>query len=189
MYFFLFVLILVLVFIIAVGFVMLIRRCSVREATASCVKFVKEIFDTLFAPEPPPKYYYPIIAGYDGYRILPQMVENEFSAVCDDFLSCVCVNFSVHDDVVVYCFEILRKPHFLTDAELETMIQKQSEAVAIKTMRRYDTYLPAEPLTYIELFPTKLYVAFARTKEGIRLLDGRKMQRQHRKVKAAYRCH
>ncbi len=170
------------VFISSVISVMFVKKCSAKDATIVCRNFIKEIVGALFAPTPPPKQYYPTIVGWDGNRIVPQLVDADFHSISENFLCCFCTNFGYKNDLVVYQFDILRNPTSHEDKMLEAIIQKQAEKVVTKTMRMYDFYLPPEPLTHIELFPTKLYVAFARTEDGIKILDERKLKIQKRKV-------
>lgn len=171
-------------FVFSVIGVMLIKKCSVKDATIVCRDFIKEVLRALFAPTPPPKQYYPTIAGWDGNRIVPKLVDADFHAVCKNFISCFCTycGFLESDDLVIYKFDILRKPDSYEDEILENIIQKQSEEVVTNTMRMYDFYLPPEPLSLAELFSTQLYVAFARTEEGIKKLDERKRRIQKRKA-------
>lgn len=175
-----------IVFVFSVIGVMLIKKCSIKNATIVCREFVKEILGALFAPTPKPKQYYPTIAGWDGNRIVPKLVDADFHSVCENFISCFCTycGFLESEDVVIYQFDILRKPDSHEDEILEKIIQKQSEEVVTNTMRIYDFYLPPEPLTLIELFSTKLCVAFARSEEGIKKLDEEKRKIQRRKVMA-----
>ena len=173
-----------IIFVFSIIGVMLIKKCSVENATIVCRDFVKEILNTLFSPTPPPKQYYPTIAGWDGNRIIPQLVDADFRVISENFISCFCTNFAYTptSDLIMYQFDILRKPNSYDDSILEQIIQKQSEEVVTNIMRVYDFSLPAEPLTLIELFPTKLCVAFARTEDGIKMLDEKKRKMQKRKV-------
>lgn len=183
-------LIVCIIFVFAILGIMFIKKCSAKNATSICRDFVNEILGALFAPTPPPKQYFPTIIGWDGNRILPQLVDAEFHSVSENFSACFCTNFGFqNDDLVMYQFDILRKPNIYEDKVLEEIIQKQTEKIVAKTMHIYDFYLPPEPLTHIELFPTKLYVAVARTEDGIKILDNRKLQRQKRKVKLTRNFH
>lgn len=171
-------------FIFSIIGVMFFKKCSTKDATIICRDFVKDILRTIFAPTPPPKQYYPTIAGWDGNRIIPQLVDADFRTISEIFTSCFCTNFAYTPtgDLIMYQFDILRKPNSYDDSVLEQIIQKQSEEVVTNIMRVYDFSLPAEPLTLIELFPTKLCVAFARTEDGIKMLDEKKRKMQKRKV-------
>lgn len=163
--------------------VMLFKKCSVKEATIFCREFVKEVFRALFAPTPLPKQYYPTIVGWDGFRIVPNLVDSEFHIVRENFISCFCTYCGLreNEDLVLYQFDILRKPDSYEDEILEKIIQKQSEEIVTNTMRMYDFYLPSEPLTLAELFPTRLCVVFARTEDGIKKLDEEKQRMRKRK--------
>lgn len=134
-----------------------------------------------------PEQLYPVLVGYDGYRILPQLVDAEFAAVRENFASCYCTKITLKEDntIIIYHFDIMRKPDGLDDDMLEQLIQKQSEEIVINTMRTYDCYLPVEPLTLVELLPHTLNVAFARNKAGIELLDRLKRKMRKRKALAA----
>lgn len=169
-------------FILSIIGVMVFKKCSVKNATIICRDFTKDILGGLFEPAPPPIIYYPTIVGWDGTRIIPELVDSEFEAVCRNFACCFCTKFSLTNDLVMYQFDIIRSPNSYDDKVLSGIIQKQAEKVVTKTMRIYDCYLPPEPISLIELFDTRLCVAFARTEAGIKILDDRKHKIQKRKV-------
>lgn len=171
--------------------VTLYKNCSVRDATIICRDCVKNFFGELLAAlledAPVPERLYPVLVGWDGFRILPQLVDSEFSAVRENFASCYCIGITLPGDntLVIYKFDIMRRPgSTLDDGMLQQLIQKQSEEILANTMRVYDCYIPAEPLTHTEVFPHALYVAFARNNAGIELLNRRKLKTQRRKALA-----
>lgn len=175
-------------FAISVLSVKFCKNCSVRDATIickNCVKgFLKELLTTLFEPVPVQEQFYPVLVGWDGCRVLPQLADSEFSTVRENFASCYCTNIILPEDstLVIYKFDAMRKPGGLDDDMLGQLVQKQTEEVLANTMRRYDCYLPAEPLTLTEVFPHVLYVAFARNDAGIKILDEQKRKMQKRKA-------
>lgn len=176
-----------IIFVISVLSVKFCKNCSVKDATIickNCVKnFLGELLTTLLEPVPAPPQLYPVLVGWDGYRIQPQFVDTEFSAVRANFASCYCTNITLSEDgaLVVYRFDIMRKPGGLDDDVLGQLVQKQTEEVLANTMRCYDCYIPAEPLTLTEVFPHSLNVAFARNDAGIKILDKQKRKMQKRK--------
>ncbi len=178
----------IVLFTMGVLIVKFCKGCSIREATVICRDSVKnflgELLTTLLEPVPAPPQLYPVLVGWDGYRIQPQFVDAEFSAVRADFASCYCTNAVLSKDnaLVVYRFDIMRKPGGLDDDVLGELVQKQTEEVLANTMRLYDCYVPAEPLTLTEVFPHSLNVAFARNEAGIKILDAQKRKMRRRKA-------
>lgn len=175
-------------FAISVLSVKFCKNCSVRDATIICKDSVKnffgELLTALFEDAPVQERFYPVLVGWDGYRVLPQLVDSEFSTVREDFASCYCTNIVLTKDnaFVIYQFSIMRKPGGLDDDVLGQLVQKQAEEILANTMRLYDCYIPAESLTLTEVFPNILYVAFARNGEGVKILDEQKRKMQKRKA-------
>lgn len=171
-------------FIVSVLLVMCIKNCSVKEATIICRDCIKDILISIFAPTPPPKQYYPTVVAWNGSRIDLKLVDAAFNSVRDNFASCFCTQcgFSESQDIVTYHFELIRKPNSLEDNVLQELIQKQSEEVVTNTMHTYDCYLAAEPITYVRLSACALDVIFARTADGVKMLDELKQKEQRRKV-------
>lgn len=174
-------------FAISVLSVKFCKGCSVKDATIickNCVKnFLGELLTTLLEPVPAPTQLYPVLVGWDGCRIQPQFVDAEFSTVRANFASCYCINAFLSNDgnLVIYKFDIMHKPGGLDNDVLGQLVQKQTEEILANTMRCYDCYLPAEPLTLTEVFPHSLNVAFARNDAGIKILDEQKRKMQKRK--------
>ena len=187
-FFFKLFLILIAIFTLGVLIVKFCKSCSVKQATAICkdsVKnFFRELLAALFEDAPVQERFYPVLVGWDGCRVLPQLVDSEFSTIREDFASCYCTNIVLTEDnaFVIYQFSIMRKPGGLDDDTLGQLVQKQAEEILANTMRFYDCYIPAEPLTLTELFPHVLNVAFARNDAGIKVLDEQKRKMQ--KLKA-----
>ncbi len=175
-------------FAISVLSVKFCKNCSVKDAAIICknsvIHFWKELLTALLEPAPAQEPSYPVMVGWDGCRIQPQFVDSEFSAVRADFASCYCTNITLSEDgtLAVYRFDIMRKLGGLDDDVLGQLVQKQTEEILANTMRCYDCYLPAEPLTLTEIFPHVLYVAFARNEAGIKTLDEQKRKMQKRKA-------
>lgn len=178
----------VAVFAISVLSVKSCKNCSVKDATIICKNsvrnFLGELLTALLEPVPAPTQLYPVLVGWDGCRVQPQFVDAEFSAVRANFASCYCTGITLSEDgtLAVYRFDIMRKPGGLDDDVLGQLVQKQTEEVLANTMRCYDCYIPAEPLTLTEVFPHSLNVAFARNDAGIKILDGQKRKMQKRKA-------
>lgn len=168
----------------AVLIMVLVKKKSVEEAVRICKSFICKLFSALFSSEQVVNTIYPTIVGYDGYRVVPEFVDSEFQTVRNNFAVCYCSNFCLNPDYIQYRFNIQRKLNSPADEELEPLIQKQAEEVVVKTMRLYDFYLPAEPLTVIELRHEVLLVAFARNEEGVRQLDRVKHSIRRRKYSA-----
>lgn len=128
--------------------IMFIKQCSAKDAAITFKKFLGDVTGELFAPTPPPKQLYPTCVGFDGNRVLPQLVDDAFSTVRANFVVCYCDrnNYHVDSNVMLYRFSIQRKPDSIDDDTLLPLIQKQCEEVLAKTMRLYDCYLPTEPL-------------------------------------------
>lgn len=181
----------ILLFSAGVGVTAVIKDCTIKEATLKCKNFCKEIINALFQPTPVPEVFYPVDVGFDGNRIVPQLVDDEFSKISENFASCYCIKGIVIPDgsLVQYAFSIMRKQDSMDDEYLEKLIQKQTEEVVAHTMRRYDFYLPTEPLTYVELQEHRLLVAFARNDAGIKKLDNKKRAVRRRKIEAAHTSH
>lgn len=175
-------LILIAVFSIAVAAIKAAQKCSVKEAAGICLKPVKEVLSVVFAKEPPPKPVYPVLSGWDGYRVVPRLADADFAEVRGNFASCFCTSvvFSPDGSLVRYQFSIQRRPGSPEDGILGQIIQKQAEEVCANTLRCYDCCFPSEPLTLAELYPHFLCVTFARTDDGIRRLDDRKRMLQKR---------
>ena len=175
-------------FALTVLAVSLAKNCSTKNATIAVRDFLSEILDTLLKKKQKQQFY-PTVAGYDGFRILPELVDSEFESVRRNFAVCYCTYCKVSNDenCVVYCFSIQRKPDSPDDGTLSALIQKQAEEVVTHTMRSCDYYLPAEPLTAVELFPAELRVAFARTEDGIKTLDKLKRGIRRRRFDADIR--
>lgn len=177
----------VTVFTLAVLCVTLFKHCSAKDAAILCRDFLAETFCAVFSEETQPVFY-PTIVGWDGYHILPQLVDTEFCEVRKNFTVCFCTRAKISSDwsLVCYEFSIQRKPDTLDDQTLSQIIQKQAEETVAITMRLYDCYLPTEPLTVIELTPSVLRVAFARNESGVRQISDYK-RKLHRRSMAASR--
>lgn len=165
---------LVIVFILSVLGVMVVKKCSVKDAALICKSFIQEIFITLFAPTSPLVQQYPVLVGWDGVnRIIPELVDDAFSTVRNNFSVCYCLNYDFleNGNIVRYHFDIMRKEGTsIDDDTLERLIQKQSEEILYENMRRYNFYVAPEPLTAVNLFPNALYIAFARNANGIDII-------------------
>lgn len=165
------------------------KKKSVEEAVCICKDFIKKFFTELLSSGQAETNIYPTIVGYDGNRVIPAFVDQEFQAVRANFVSCYCSTFSLTPNSIKYRFNIQRKPDSLPDEILEPLIQKQAEEILAKTMRMYDCYLPTEPLTVVELRPEALFVAFAHNEEGIKQLDRLKQNIRRRKYSAGQQNH
>lgn len=178
------IIIMLILFISAILITVLVKQCSVKEATILCRDFIKDIFKALCAPTPPPEVIYPTLVGYENGHFVPQFIDESFSKVCSNFAVCYCVGAEITADgsCALYTFSIQRKLDCsLGDADLAPLIQKEAEEVLTKTMRLYDCYLPAEPLTVIDLSPTTLRVAFARSEAGLKAIEGMKHSARKRR--------
>lgn len=155
-----------------------VKKCSTAQAVQLCKKFIKDIFEALFQPEQPPQPVYPTVVGWDGYRIVPQLVTTEFKKVCANFDVCYLSGYKLEQDnnTVKYKFSVQRKSDCFSDEDLQTLIQKQSEEIVSGLLLTYGYNFPAEALTAVELQAHFLYVAFARTPEGIKQLDAWKQR-------------
>lgn len=176
--------IILILFISAILITVIVKQCSVKEATIMCKDFCKEVFKALFASTPAPEPVYSTLVGYENGHFVPQFIDNNFAKVRNHFAVCYCVDARIIADgsCALYCFSIQRKPDCsLTDADLAPLIQKEVEEVVTQNMRLYDCYLPAEPLTAIELFPTTLRVAFARNEAGLKKIEGLKRSARKRR--------
>lgn len=100
-----------------------------------------------------PKQFYPVLIGYDGERILPQLVNSAFEEVRSNFAVCYNVKYAfLHDEnIIAYKFSIRRKVDSLSDEVLQELIQAQVVKILTETMQFFDCYIAAEPLTVIEL--------------------------------------
>lgn len=189
--FFLYIIFLMLIpFIVGILVATLImvlgKKKSIEEAVFICKNFIKRVFIELFSSEQTSiSVVYPTIVGFDGNRVIPALVDQEFQTVRANFASCYCSAFSLNPNNIQYRFNIQRKPDSPTDEVLEQLIQKQSEEILARTMRMYDCYFPTEPLTVTELRPEALFVAFARNEEGIKQLDRMKQNIRRRKHSAS----
>ena len=172
----------VMLFTLAVLAVSMVKKCSAKDATIAVRDFLLEISGGLFKSKPLPQMFYPTLVGYDGNRILPQFVNTEFDAMRKNFQICYLVNYELSADntYVRYYFDILRKPDAPADEEILPLLQKQAEEVLTSTLRLYDCYMPAEPLTVVELYPNALYVTFARNDTGIQYIDDIKRKKYKR---------
>ncbi|MCI9143073.1 MAG: hypothetical protein HFH87_10680 [Lachnospiraceae bacterium] len=184
-----FIVLLTFVFVTSVLIVQFCKGCSVKDATIickNCVRnFLGELLTALLEPAPALPQFYPVLVGWDGCRVQTQFVDAEFSAVRANFASCYCtrVNYDESSSCVTYVFDVMRKPgSTLDDNILRQLIQKQSEEILANTMRTYDCYIPAEPLTEVFLFRNMLSITFARNTAGVELLDKRKQKMQKRKA-------
>lgn len=171
----------VVTFVFMVLGVHLFKGCSLKNAVIICRDSTKDFISALFEPTP---QYFPTVVGWDGIRILLKLVDSEFSIVRQNFSSCFCTWAGISNDtnLVCYRFEIQRKPNSLDDEILLEILQKQTEEVLSHTLREYECYMPTEPLTLAEIYPHVFYVAFARTEEGIRILDERKRKLKRRNL-------
>lgn len=150
-----------------------------NEITQSISKMLEYLFPT-------PKQYYPVLVGWDGNRIVPRLVNEEFREVCANFAVCynVQIGLTKDDDIIAYRFSIQRKTDSLPDEVLQVLIQRQTEQILTETMQTYNCYISAEPLTVVELRKHDLMVGFARTPDGITKIDTMKqniMIKQNRK--------
>lgn len=177
-------------FLIVIACIMFIKNCSAKDATRILQKFFKDIASAICTASQP-KQFYPTLVGFDGNRILPQLVDVAFATVRKNFSVCYCDanDYQFNCNVMRYRFSIQRKPDSMDDDTLLPLIQKQCEEVLAQTMRLYDCYLPAEPLTVVELFPNFLFVAFARNEAGIKEIDAYKNKMRRRKAQAEQTTH
>lgn len=184
-------LIIVGAFIIWIGATALVKGCSINEATIKCKKICGEIFQALIEPTPPPQTIYPVCIGWDGNRIVPEFVEDEFLKIRQNFAVCCYtnVNFSRDGSLIIYNFDITPKENSRDAESLQRLIQKLAEETLVHTMRHYDCYIPAEPLTHVEVYPNKLRIFLARNSAGIITLDKRKKMVRRRKIEAAQTSH
>ena len=170
--------------LIIIFFISVVKNCSGKEAAKILKKFMAETFGELFKPNPPPEPVYPVLVGYDGYRIVPELVNEEFSIIRNNFLffynNAAIIASDGHS--VKYRFAIERKPDCPDDEILQSLIQKQAEEILTRTLLAYDCYMSAEALTAVELKPNCLYVAFARTQTGIQQLDDLKQRIRRRQI-------
>lgn len=166
------ILVILILFFGAVLCVVLVKKCSVREATCICKTFVADIFKEVFTNHAPPQYY-PVFVGYDGTRIVPQFVDSAFKKISANFevFYFTDVFYTNNESILVYRFSIQRKKSGLPDDELEKLVQKQAEETLTKTLHDFDCYVSAEPLTAVKLRANDLLVAYARTIDGISKLD------------------
>ena len=113
MFFFKLFLILIAIFTLGVLIVKFCKSCPVKQATAICKDSVKnffgELLTALFEDAPVQEQFYPVLVGWDGCRVLPQLVDSEFSTVREDFASCYCTNIVLTEDnaFVIYQFSIM----------------------------------------------------------------------------------
>lgn len=163
-------------FIIAVFLVVLIEKCSIKEATIKCRNFVWDIVKYLFAPTPQPELGYPLYIGFDGYKIVPDLVDGEFREIEKNFDVCYCDGSSLLKDgsCIRYRFPIQRKKDTLDDRELSLLVQRQIEKIAFRYLQRENNNISAETVTLVELQPNFLYVAFALNQTGIEHITNRK---------------
>lgn len=154
------------------------NKCTVEEAVKRCKDYCKKVFIALFQTEHQPQTVYPTVVGWDGFRIVPQFVNMEFKKVCANFDVCYLSGYKLEDDnnTVKYKFAVQRQQNSPSDEDLQTLIQKQAEEVLTELLLTYGCNLPAEALTAVELQPHFLYVAFARTPQGIQQLDALKQR-------------
>lgn len=173
-------------FIVVLGIV-LYKQCSVGEARKMFWKFMK---DALIVSCGNPCIY-PVIVGEFNGRIIPDTVNKSFSKLGMNFdvFYFMYHQFSKGNDCILYVFAIQRKIDSPLDEELEILLQKQSEEVVTKTMQSYDCNIMAEPLTLVELRENELRVVFARTPQGIAMLDKQKELVRNRRVKSKIKTH
>ena len=164
-----------LLFVAGVLSVSIVKNRSVEEATRTCKRFIADMLKG-FLTQPVIPQYYPVMVGHDGFRIVAQLVDNAFKKVSLNFAVCFyTMNQLVHNDtVILYRFSIKRKLDSLDDKSLLDLLQKQSEEVLTKYMYDFDCHLSAEMLTAVYLMDNDLYVAYARTEEGISRIDSLK---------------
>lgn len=178
-------------FVASVIMVMVIGKYSAKDSTLMCCEFVKDFVVVLtkwtfslvhkffsgllliFEKWSSKRIEYPTIVGYENGYIVFNSVDKEFEALRANFDTCYCTYAAVSNDrnYVSYQFNIQRKPNSPEDEALELLLQKQAEETVAKTMRMYNCFKAAEPLTVVELFPSVLRVTFARTEEGIKIVD------------------
>lgn len=172
----------ILFFAVVLGIV-LIKHYSVKDATIMCKDFCKEVFKTLFASTPAPEPVYPTLVGYAEGHFVLQFVDESFSKVRGNFSTCYCVKAQIaaNGSYVYYHFAIQRKPDSLDDDALLLLIQKEAEEALAMTMRMYDCYIPAEPLTVVGLFPHSLDIVFARNETGVKAVENMKHSIRKRK--------
>ena len=179
-------------FVAWVSMTALLKGWDVKKSTLECKNVCKEFLKALFEEtQTQTQYQYPVLVGFDGNRILPQLVDVEFEKVRQNFAVCYCNNHTLEKDesLVIYSFAISRKPNSLEDEELEKLIQKQVEEILARTMRSCDCYIPTEPLTHVELKSTLLLIAFARNSRGVAKLDKAKKVVRRRRAEASQTSH
>lgn len=164
------------IYIIAVFCVVVFKKCSVKDATIICRDFVLDIVKYLFAPTPQPEVSYPLCIGSDGYQIVPDLVDGEFNEIEKNFDVCYCDGFGLSKDgsYMQYRFPIQRKKDAFPDKELQMLVQKKTERIAVKYLQQAGINISAEAVTLVELQANFLYVVFALNQTGIENIANRK---------------
>lgn len=161
------------IFSLAMLYLTSVRHYSVEDAAFKIKCYIKRVGKGLLTTSSAKQSFYPVLVGYDGCRILPRLVDSSFDDLRKNFQTCFCVNYELSADAsyVRYYFDILRKPDTTKDDDILPLLQKQAEETLTYTMRLHDCYVPAEPLTAVELYPNVLQVTFAQNDAGIQYID------------------
>lgn len=169
-------------FVIAVFLISIIKNCSIKKSTLLLKEFLIEIFTTLFQSSEN-SVMYPSVVGFQDGRIVGVHVEEAFKPMYSSFASCYLqgYHFSKNNDCIIYRFSIKRKKDDISDSDLECLLQKQAEEVLAHQLIMYDCYVSAEALTCVVLKEHEMVVAFARTTEGVEMLDKEKEKLRYRK--------
>ncbi len=159
--------------VIVVG---LVKHLTVKEAVIFTASSLKRLCEKIWEwGNPPPDY--PTHVGTDGVRIRPEIVDREMTPLLELFPAGYCNGIQVGLSCYTYCFSVHLPMEHANDAgEFEKLVQKQAEACLTRHLRQYGYYVPAEPLTAIQLRPDHLLVSYARNENGLPMIQQIKQQ-------------
>ena len=178
-------------FLITVFAIKIIKNVSIREALRILVKSIVDEAKDLMK-ETSTVTSYPILIGWDGCRINPQLVEDSFSAMIKNFDVCCYSGSGFYDNGNLYCykFKIMYKPESVDMSYFDKLIQKQAEEVLEKFLQQQMISLNTESMTFTNIEQNGwLFVYYAVNENGIKRLDSCKQQKRTFQRKAVTTSH
>lgn len=175
----------IIIFSTAVAAVMAIKKCSLKDSVHICRDFIWQIICELVGWDNQPTPKYPVHVGFDGYNIIPHLVDVEFREMLDSFPVCYCDSFRITEHTIEYFFPVMFPSRMDVDeSTFYLLIQKKAEKCVADHLKRYSCYVPAEPLTAVELQTEYMLITLAFDQIGIeqvRAFKSRKRQNAFQK--------
>lgn len=169
----------IILFLLAVIFVKEVFHHPLDESVRICRNFILDIMKSLVGWEIQPPASYPVHIGFDGYNIIPRLVDVELKDMITEFPVCYCDRFNITDHTIQYHLPLVLPDQFYQEKEsLELLIQKKAEKCVSDHLKKYGCYVPAEPLTVTEIFDSYMLLTVAKDPTGLECIAQKKQEQR-----------